>query len=104
MSERKEGMYWVKEIDHPHVRWQTAEWDRGQWWSTDNLLEWQPLVIGDRIPTPDEPWQCVPAAPDDAMAEACRNGLKREFGDCHRGTLGYYKRIIKRALAAAPKP
>ena len=51
-----------------------------------------------------EGWVLVPRECDDEMAKACRRQLGIEFGSNADGTLGYYKRIVNAALAAAPEP
>lgn len=58
MSERREGWYWVKM--HCGL-WTVAQLCEGVYVSVDG--EWDDendMIIGPRIPDPDEPWQCVP--------------------------------------------
>lgn len=65
MGEREKGWYWVKAPDGEYccARYSTERENRGvtPWlfagMSFDNDT-W--AEIGPRIPTPDEPWQCVP--------------------------------------------
>lgn len=95
MSERKEGWYWVKASDDHH--WECCQYEFGDGWWIDELgcsrpEGWFP-VVGPRIPTPDENWQCVPKEPTEEMMEACSLGVSAE-------TKGVYQVMV----AAAPSP
>lgn len=50
-------------------------------------------VVGPRIPTPDEPWQCVPVEPTHNMLEASGYDISIEAVEAWQAM-----------LAAAPKP
>lgn len=90
MSEREKGWYWVKQ-EHHH-NWRPDFWRDGKWRSVWSMPEDDGChaEVGPRIPTPDEPWQCVPVEMTPDMGEAVKG----------------YNRFIdwKEALAAAPKP
>ncbi|MBN8410733.1 hypothetical protein [Halomonas litopenaei] len=94
---RQAGWYWVKE-DALSPRWEAAEWcPEFNGWSVSANEEWvrdeNLLAVGDRIPTPDEPWQCVPVEATADMLDVL--------------TLGHLVTAPRRwreALAAAPKP
>ena len=66
---RKPGWYWVK-------FGKGNDWEckrlvsSGYWASHDGVMETEPSEVGPRIPTPDEPWQCVPVEPTAAMMRA----------------------------------
>lgn len=90
MVNRKAGWYWVKLIEGG--KWRCFKWNGSAW--CDKRSEYPEDifdVIGPRIPTPDEPWQCVPVEATDEMVEA-----------------GYMKIDLKQKwvvmLATAPKP
>ena len=89
---RKPGWYWVKFGNG-------NDWEckrlvpSGYWASHDGVMETEPSEVGPRIPTPDEPWQCVPVEATPDMLDV--------------QTLGYHTPASKRwreTLAAAPKP
>lgn len=62
MSERKEGWYWVQYAG----QWIVSEFD-----GLEFTLDHGPIErVGPRIPTPDEPWQCVPKEPTEGMVNA----------------------------------
>lgn len=75
MSERTDGWYWVKLQDFDG--WIPWEWrsssrsPQGSWFNSET-----PIEVGPRIPTPDEPWQCVPS-----------DGTTEEMDDAVRGFL-----------------
>lgn len=66
MSERREGWYWTQWDSEGE--WECSEW-RGDHWD-DNEPSCEPVVVGDRIPTPGEMWQCVPKLPTEEMRRA----------------------------------
>ena len=67
MSERKAGWYWVKA--HHGGKWGCFNWDGRAWRDSAGVYPESIFdVVGHRIPTPDEPWQCVPVEPTDEMA------------------------------------
>lgn len=91
MSERQNGWYWVKE----HISEDWAAW----YWNGDDFRGQDEecfAVIGDRIPTPDDPWQCVPVEPTAEMIEAAR--------EQHEGDAYLPASLHRAMLAAAPKP
>ncbi len=98
MRKLKMGWYWVKISDRftDADEWEVAEWDGANWNVTCADHGWDMEAIdhvGPRIPTPDEPWQCVPS-------EATPDMLDIQ-------TLGYHTPASKRwreTLAVAPKP
>jgi hypothetical protein len=100
-EERKAGWYWVGTDDNP---WEVAHWDGGEWWVANSQAPWSDCYIkkiGTRIPTPDEPWQCVPVETTGEMDAA----------GCEAGSSAYADaegiRIVdawEAMLAAAPKP
>lgn len=89
MSERKEGWYWIKS-NHAAL-WECMQWN-GAAWCCSNAAS-SPAIIGDYIPTPDEPWQSVPkeATPDMREVQTLSNEViaVRRWRD---------------TLAVAPKP
>jgi len=90
MTTRAEGWYWVKETDN--WPWTPVRWDGLSWFSSDGYEVFCD-IIGPRIPTPDEPWQCVPVEATADMLDVL--------------TLGHLVTAPRRwreALAAAPKP
>lgn len=55
MSERKAGWYWVKYLDDSdwvpgYYNAPTGHWPE----ACSAIMDWEPAVIGPRIPTPDE--------------------------------------------------
>lgn len=61
---RKPGWYWVR--SGADEAWEVGEWNGGTWELTGTDHDWPEYmikVVGPRIPTPDEPWQCVPVEP-----------------------------------------
>ncbi|WP_306168798.1 hypothetical protein [Halomonas sp. MMSF_3323] len=87
---RQAGWYWVKE--HSYENWVAWHWNGVDFAGVDEDCF---AEIGPRIPTPDEPWQCVPVEPTREMAESGQ--IASEAG-CH--VEGIYCDMI----AAAPKP
>lgn len=61
---RKPGWYWVKDGG----QWEPL-WFNGEMWDGHHH-DAEIREIGPRIPTPDEPWQCVPTEPTAAMKKA----------------------------------
>lgn len=95
-KKRQPGWYWVKTDDWPEADWETGEWDGHQWRVTNSETPWSPELIetvGPRIPTPDEPWQCVPKLPALEMIEASGHENSYQVGFAWQAM-----------LAAAPKP
>lgn len=65
---RKPGWYWVKVIDGG--KWGCFLWNGSAWeGESDRYSDEMFDVVGPRIPTPDEPWDNVPAMPTDTMLE-----------------------------------
>ena len=104
MSERKAGWYWVK---LRHGEWVPCEWlpdadypDDAECWVDAPLSpmgyarDEQFEQIGPRIPTPDEPWKCVPVQPTRKM---------RQAGDIAKNDC-YIEGIYADMLYTAPKP
>jgi hypothetical protein len=60
---RKAGWYWVKDGG----QWEPL-WFNGEMWDGHHH-DAEIREIGPRIPTPDEPWDIVPAVPTDTMIE-----------------------------------
>ncbi|MEL7966329.1 hypothetical protein AAG587_08130 [Vreelandella neptunia] len=77
MSERKEGWYWVRP-NKAADKWRPDYYKDGKWRVIWSVPEEDPIhfEIGPRIPTPDEPWQCVPS-----------NGTTERMDDAVRGFL-----------------
>ncbi|MBY5943087.1 hypothetical protein KUW00_19615 [Halomonas sp. DP5N14-9] len=85
---RQAGWYWVKE--HSYENWAAWHWNGVDFAGVDEDCF---AVIGPRIPSPDEPWQCVPVEATADMLDVL--------------TLGHLVTAPRRwreALAAAPKP
>lgn len=98
MSERKEGWYWV----HDGEEWVPLEYKGGEWQDSGRttrlwLGEGSGAQIGPRIPTPDEPWQCVPKEIHNDMLCAVGN----HYGTEHEKA---FEDAWDDALLAAPKP
>lgn len=100
MSERKPGWYWVKVAQCPD--WECARWRLGEWELVGRYsasMSDHVYAVGPRIPTPGEPWQCVPThSPTIDMVES---------GACHVWRGQDYERAKacwRAMLAAAPKP
>ena len=102
MSEREAGWYWVKVQGRHEVamlmhcgKWLTmlAGIVDGSWFDE----------ISDRIPTPDELWQCVPVEPTREMSEAFMERHKMPY---HPSGEDEYRpaHTWKAVLSAAPKP
>ncbi|WP_348814313.1 hypothetical protein NFG57_11045 [Halomonas sp. H10-59] len=87
---RQAGWYWVKGMLGCDD-WSPSYWD-------SRLARWDSLIpdgdeikAGPRIPTPGEPWQCVPVEPTGEMLDAGKASSNI-----------YFK--WRDMLAAAPKP
>ena len=98
MSERRKGWYHVKD---ENGFWQCAQWNGYAWHGVfvENGLDdyWQ--EIGQRVPTPDEPWQTVPVEPTHAMhlaGESAYEGGMSEYPDPSS--------MYREMLEAAPRP
>ena len=93
MSERVDGWYWVKLEDSDG--WIPWEWrsssrsTQGGWFNSET-----PVEVGPRIPTPDEPWRCVPKEPTEEMADSVMWATHSNTAAC----------IWVDMLAAAPTP
>ncbi|MBY5942815.1 hypothetical protein KUW00_18215 [Halomonas sp. DP5N14-9] len=92
---RQAGWYWVKGMLGCDD-WSPSYWD-------SRLARWDSLIpdgdeieAGPRIPTPDEPWQCVPVEPTREMLESTGD----TSASAYHGMLGAWTVM----LAAAPKP
>ena len=91
---RQAGWYWVKEEGCPS--WVVAEHpqeEEAEWVDNSGRELYWVAEVGPRIPTPDEPWQCVPVEATADMLDVL--------------TLGHLVTATRRwreALAAAPKP
>lgn len=94
MSERREGVYWVKRNDQ--CPWETMRFF-GKWWAN---LDYgcEPGVIGPRIPTPDEDWVFVPREPTEEMI---RKSTWSGNGDVSVSEPWARKVIFKRMIAIA---
>lgn len=103
MSERKEGFYWI--MHDAFDGWQAGQWEDGAWMLAGinkSLADEQMEVIGPRIPSPDEPWQCVPETPDWSMLSADGCSKHHDGQPClHHDNR---RRIWKAMLRAAPHP
>ena len=90
---RQAGWYWVKE--HSYENWAAWHWNGVDFAGVDEDCF---AVIGPRIPTPGEPWQCVPMKLTKSMGKALLNhsGNLQTMAD----TWGAWPDM----LAAAPKP
>lgn len=89
MTNRKAGYYWVKDgLGWESLRWSGCVWD-------GHINDGDLQEVGQRIPEPDEPWQCVPVEPDEAMIEAALDAYA-PFGDM--------RLAIQAAIVHAPKP
>lgn len=89
MSERKPGWYWV----HVYGNWEPAYTDDGDVFDhIDSRVD----KVGPRIPTPDEPWQCVPIVPTREMMESTGD----TSAEAYSGMLGAWMMM----LSSAPKP
>tara|TARA_B100000929_G_C15452181_1_gene401531 strand:+ start:246 stop:668 length:423 start_codon:yes stop_codon:yes gene_type:complete len=76
MNERKAGWYWVRPDDE-NDPWETAHWSGKRWSFMRTRQQSERVALaGPRIPTPDEPWQCVPS-----------NGSTEQMDDAARGFL-----------------
>lgn len=97
MSDRKSGWHHVVTSDGT---WNCAMWNGFEWFTTfeSYLKDYDFECIGDYIPTPDEPWQCVPEELTNDMSE---HGFI-DSGYCS-GT-GSEDKVWKFLLEAAPKP
>lgn len=106
MSERKPGWYWVALPYHDGRNggfspgpWVCMEWEEGEgWWFEEqgrSIRDDGLHSIGPRIPSPDEPWVCVPVDIAPPMRRAGQHSLDH---GCYID--GIYADII----AAAPKP
>ena len=95
---RKPGWYWVK-------FGKGNDWEckrlvsNGYWASHDGVMETEPSEIGPRIPTPDDPWQCVPVETTYEMGEA--SGCIGYFG---KSAYDQAQDMWSAMLAAAPRP
>lgn len=104
MSEiREAGWYWIKEVAIS-PRWEAAEWcpDFNGWaviGNEDFVSDENVVEVGYRIPTPGEPWQCVPVeATEDMLDEVCSaEGIKPWVPETMADT---YRAMVN----AAPKP
>lgn len=103
MGERKEGWYWVRLEDFNE--WIPWEWrissrsPEGLWYNSEN-----PIEIGPRIPTPDEPWQCVPKQLDIAMVEEFEERLAEQGWSAEAAGEIDKQDIWDAQLDVAPKP
>lgn len=117
---RKPGWYWVSKGGV----WRCAYWDGGDWAFGESLYDdaaWD--KIGPRIPTPDEPWQCVPGLDgveikalerfsettlDDGTYDIGRDMIRRlaDKGAIRHLSAGRYQltQAGQAMLAAAPRP
>ena len=77
MSSRSNGLYWCK--IKQSEEWSAIEWAEGKW--VVGLIDCQADVVqvGPRIPTPDEPWQCVPIEPTMKMRQSAGLGAHQEL-------------------------
>ena len=97
MTQREAGWYWVK---WPHEKeWFAARYmgrvrERHMWSSGDIIQSDAPSFIGPRIPTPDEPWQCVPKEANREMVKAAMDRGAAFGAGAHYAAM----------LAFAPKP
>ncbi|WP_252108943.1 MULTISPECIES: hypothetical protein [unclassified Halomonas] len=109
MSEREPGFYFVQ---HPaHDGWLAGMLDdEGRWMVVGYgkyLSEGSFEAIGPRIPSPDEPWQCVPKEPTGDQVDAgCQAiGDCERLGECHGDCdCSPAPKVYRAMLAAAPKP
>lgn len=94
MSERKEGWYHVKVGDY----WTCAYW-HGKGWTVLGVNQCSDKYfdeIGQRIPSPEEPWVTVPVEPTQEMQNAGSVARYHERKDC--------KGVYHAMTSAAPKP
>ena len=104
---RQAGWYWVKTDclgREPRVEWDCLYWcteDEGEaaWLCAAGVdFDDDVLEIGPRIPSPDEPWQCVPVEATRDMRDAVykKTGSVQIMADAWAAWPDM--------LAAAPKP
>lgn len=103
---RPAGWYWVKQ-DNPYgaPSWEPAYFSDG--WSIST--PWcvgkafiAPVEVGPRIPTPDEPWHCVPKEPNAAMSTAGGAAVRIETTAINK--LWTAGKVWQAMLKAAPSP
>ncbi|QHD50011.1 hypothetical protein [Vreelandella aquamarina] len=105
MNQRADGWYWVKPDDKGDP-WETAHWS-GRAWSFMRTRQQSGTVAatGPRIPTPDEPWQCVPKEPDESMLATLH---ERVLISCkpsrQEASILNDRKLWSHLLAAAPTP
>lgn len=106
MNQRADGWYWVKLEDSDG--WIPWEWrsssrsPQGTWFNSET-----PIEVGQRVPTPDEPWQCVPKEPtEDMMHAGCvATGDCERIGECHLDChFSPAPKVYRAMLSAAPTP
>lgn len=81
MPQRPFGWYWVKNPDLSDD-WITAKWTTDHhepepFWAAlgEGFEDAQCTSIGQRIPSPDEPWQMMPAEPTEEMIEEAAKAI-----------------------------
>lgn len=98
-GQREAGWYWVKV---------TAKWEPAYFDGLEFTLDHGPIAkLGPRIPTPDEPWQCVPKDPNSDQVDAgCEaTGECERLGECHlECDCSSVPKVYRAMLSAAPKP
>ncbi len=80
--------------------WECAEWDGKHWIIVGSMHSYDDsdfVGIGDRIPAPDEGWQCVPEKWSEQMATDMRYAIGQDEA------LALWANWPS-VLAAAPKP
>ena len=95
---RQAGWYWVKEEGCPS--WVVAEHpqeEEAEWVDNSGRELYWVAEVGPRIPTPDEPWQCVPVEPTREMLASYEKASVAPIGPL--SVRGYIHMV-----AAAPKP
>lgn len=108
MANRKAGWYWVKYADRlvsfgATKEWVPLYWQGERFEDEHYFLEHQNIgEIGQRIPEPDEPWQCVPVEPTDKMR--LRALSVDDFESGGTSVDEFNSDIYLAMLSAAPKP
>ena len=100
MSERKAGWYWCV-MDGALF---PIYYSGATWWKGGHKLWEEPRIVSGRIPTPEEPWQCVPAEPTIEMLAALGWDGDVNLAIGHGAITGELEGAYAAMLAVAPKP
>lgn len=107
MINRKKGWYWVKWANIGRYNsWCPSWWcvEEESWWAEECYQSHADVVsIGPYIPTPDEPWKCVPLEPTEAMLKNAY--FYNDFEDGGTGSVeGFNLGIYTMMLETSPNP